>query len=679
MRSDSPAEGAGLEVGDVSSRSTGTRSRRRPSSRRRSTTRRRASRCTLGIVRDGATRGCHGPPRHTTVVSGVGATLVRQVTQSLSARLERAPPRPWSGEPALVGEDHRLDAVAEPELHQDPLDVRLHRRLLDHELRGDLGVRETAGDAARAPRARAGSARGAARRRRPRRPAARAMRSITRRVTDGERSESPAATVLIAREQLLRGRALEQEAGGAGGQRAEDVLVVLERREDHDPDVGDAVATISRVAAIPSRPGMRTSIRTTSGRCSRTPRARPAPSAASPTTSHAVVAREDGREAGAHEVVVVDEQDADGRRSRPPVTVRERRVHAERAVARGRLERAAEQEARSRMPTMPCPRRAAPRRRAGWSTVISSADGPSSRATSARAGAVAGGVRERLLQDPVRGLVDGAARARAARPRSRRSARARRRGSARGGCRARRARRAARRRSDAPSSRSARTSWSISPSVSRATSSIVSIAARERAGSCSSSSRAAPAWTRMTLTAWPAESCRSRAIRVRSSALASRRSRSASRSARRALRLRRDARAALPQPVAGEPGERPRRACRRAPRARRRTGRATARRGPRGSPRGPPSGAAGGCRAGLPRDGEERDRERDRRKPVAEPVEGPGGERHDRQDRQRGDPSRRERHRHQQCEAAAEPVELAAVRGRARRGPSRRATSRRAR
>ena len=69
-------------------------------------------------------------------------------------------------------------------------------------------------------------------------------------------------------DQLLRRRALEQEARRADRQRAEDVLVVLERRQDHDPASG-AAATTSRVAAIPSRPGMRMSIRTTSGRSSR--------------------------------------------------------------------------------------------------------------------------------------------------------------------------------------------------------------------------------------------------------------------------------------------------------------------------------------------------------------------------------------------------------------------------
>ena len=62
----------------------------------------------------------------------------------------------------------------------------------------------------------------------------------------------------------------------------------------------------------------------------------------------------------------------------------------------------------------------------------------------------------------------------------------------------------------------------------------------------------------MTLIAWPAESWRSRAIRVRSSAAASRRSRSASRSARSArssssaIRSRR-----MPDAVAEHPGAAP--------------------------------------------------------------------------------------------------------------------------
>src|SRR5688572_456005 len=49
-------------------------------------------------------------------------------------------------EAALIGENHGLDAVAEAELSEDPLDVRLDRRLLDDQRGGDLSVRQPAGD-----------------------------------------------------------------------------------------------------------------------------------------------------------------------------------------------------------------------------------------------------------------------------------------------------------------------------------------------------------------------------------------------------------------------------------------------------------------------------------------------------------------------------------------------------
>ena len=82
------------------------------------------------------------------------------------------------------------------------------------------------------------------------------------------------------------------------------------------------------------------------------------------------------------------------------------------------------------------------------------------------------------------------------------------------------------------SSRRAATSWSISPSVSAPPPRSSPVPRGSGSRSCSSSSLAAPAWTRITLIACPAESCRSRAMRVRSSAAARRRSRSASLSAR---------------------------------------------------------------------------------------------------------------------------------------------------
>ncbi len=118
------------------------------------------------------------------------------------------------------------------------------------------------------------------------------------------------------------------------------------------------------------------------------------------------------------------------------------------------------------------------RRRTGLVTVSSSSSARERDLDVGAARAVAGRVRQRLLQDPVGGPVD----ARRERSAARRDRRPRRRDPMRGG--ARRGRRAPRGRaggstavSTEPSSRSARTSWSISPTVSRATSSIVSSAA----------------------------------------------------------------------------------------------------------------------------------------------------------------------------------------------------------
>ena len=59
-------------------------------------------------------------------------------------------PTPLSGarhdEPRLVGDDHRLRPVAQPELAQDVADVRLHRLVAEDELLGDLAIRETLRD-----------------------------------------------------------------------------------------------------------------------------------------------------------------------------------------------------------------------------------------------------------------------------------------------------------------------------------------------------------------------------------------------------------------------------------------------------------------------------------------------------------------------------------------------------
>ena len=71
---------------------------------------------------------------------------------------------------------------------------------------------------------------------------------------------------------------------------------------------GSGSAAIRPVAVIPSTPGIRTSISTTSGRWLPVAVTAAAPSAASPTTSRSLGGGQDHPQPGAHQRVVIDEQ-----------------------------------------------------------------------------------------------------------------------------------------------------------------------------------------------------------------------------------------------------------------------------------------------------------------------------------------------------------------------------------
>jgi hypothetical protein len=51
----------------------------------------------------------------------------------------------WCDQSCLIGEDHRLDPVADPELAQQAGDVAFHCCLADEQAFGQLGVGEPAG------------------------------------------------------------------------------------------------------------------------------------------------------------------------------------------------------------------------------------------------------------------------------------------------------------------------------------------------------------------------------------------------------------------------------------------------------------------------------------------------------------------------------------------------------
>ena len=82
------------------------------------------------------------PPRHPDAVPGRPATAPRLPTVGDREDQEGAR-RDQAG---LVGEDHRLHAVAQPQLGEHVADVGLDRRLADHQLGGDLRVGHALGD-----------------------------------------------------------------------------------------------------------------------------------------------------------------------------------------------------------------------------------------------------------------------------------------------------------------------------------------------------------------------------------------------------------------------------------------------------------------------------------------------------------------------------------------------------
>ena len=111
-------------------------------------------------------------------------------------------------------------------------------------------------------------------------------------------------------DQLLRPRALEQEPRRAGGERGEDVVVLLERREDHDADVvGEREQPLRGGDAVEARHPHVHQHHVRQQPVRRLERGGAVRRLADDLD--ALVAREDPAQADAHEVVVVDEQDAD--------------------------------------------------------------------------------------------------------------------------------------------------------------------------------------------------------------------------------------------------------------------------------------------------------------------------------------------------------------------------------
>ena len=106
---------------------------------------------------------------------------------------------------------------------------------------------------------------------------------------------------------------LEQEAGGARAQGAEDVLVELEGRQHDHPGLGQAGSAMIRAVASSPSSARHPDVHQhhVGPRLERAASTASAPSAASPTTVDGGLGVEQRAEAGAHQRLVVDEQDAD--------------------------------------------------------------------------------------------------------------------------------------------------------------------------------------------------------------------------------------------------------------------------------------------------------------------------------------------------------------------------------
>ena len=113
-------------------------------------------------------------------------------------------------------------------------------------------------------------------------------------------------------DELLGLDVLEQEAAGAGAQRVVDVLVHVERRQHDHPGAGvPGSPRIRRVASMPSMPGIRTSIRTTSGVERAAQRDRLVAVCGLAHDLEVGLDLEDHPEPGAHQGLVVGDEDAD--------------------------------------------------------------------------------------------------------------------------------------------------------------------------------------------------------------------------------------------------------------------------------------------------------------------------------------------------------------------------------
>ena len=207
----------------------------------------------------------------------------------------------------LVCVGDSLSSIARASLHEDVVHVRLDRDPADEEPLGDLSVREarrheTQDVALRVPLSPSGNTPPSRMDRQPsRNQRSRAWTLRVEHSLSGRGSFNGAGDVVAA-------GVLREVPNRSRLQGADDRLVVGVRREHDDLDVLVAVPD-RRVASMPSTPGIRRSMSTTSGSTRSTSATAASPSSAVPTTSIPCERAEQGLEALTHRGLVVDDND----------------------------------------------------------------------------------------------------------------------------------------------------------------------------------------------------------------------------------------------------------------------------------------------------------------------------------------------------------------------------------
>ena len=187
------------------------------------------------VGRRGERSATRSPPRD----GPTGAGVLLEEDAAWCRQIE-----PRRDRPRLVGEHHELGAVARVELRQQPAHVGLRRGRARRTARSAISALERPrATSASTSRSRSVSTSSGARRRPTSGSGRRANSSISRRVTRGASSASPAATTRTAASRSSGRVSLSRKPLAPARSAVEDVLVEVEGGQDEHPGAAERAST----------------------------------------------------------------------------------------------------------------------------------------------------------------------------------------------------------------------------------------------------------------------------------------------------------------------------------------------------------------------------------------------------------------------------------------------------